>query len=103
MKVTVKFFTELRELTGKKEEEIELPNAVTVAELLNILSKRHGRGFTEYVYDEKEKVRDHLQFLVNGKSIITLQGFETRLEEGDKFAIIPPVGGGQGEKIKKKS
>jgi len=94
MKITVKLFTELRELTGKKEEEIELPNAITVADLLNLLSKRHGRGFTNYVYNEKGRVRGHLQFLVNGKSIITLQGFETRLEEGDSFAIIPPVGGG---------
>jgi len=94
MKVTVKFFTELRELTGKKEEEIELPNAITVADLLNLLSKRHGRGFTNYVYDERVRVRGHLQFLINGKSIITLQGFETKLKEGDNFAIIPPVGGG---------
>jgi len=94
MKVTVKFFTELRELTGKKEEEIELPNAIKVAELLTLLSKRHGRGFTNYVYNEKGRVRGHLQFLVNGKSIITLQGFETKLEKGDSFAIIPPVGGG---------
>jgi len=94
MKITVKFFTELRELTGKKEEEIELPNAITVADLLNLLSKRHGRGFTNYVYNERGKVRGHLQFLVNGKSIITLQGFETRLGDGDSFAIIPPVGGG---------
>lgn len=94
MKVTVKFFTVLRELTGKKEEEIELPNAITVAELLSLLSKRHGREFTDYVYDEKGRVRGHLHFLINGRSITTLQGFETRLEEGDRFAIIPPVGGG---------
>ena len=94
MKVTVKFFTTLRELTGKKEEEIESPKVITVAELLNLLSKRHGRGFTDYVYDEKGRVRGHLHFLINGRSVTTLQGFETRLEEGDRFAIIPPVGGG---------
>jgi len=99
MKVTVKFFTTLRELTGKKEEEIESPNLITVAELLNLLSKRYGRGFTEYVYDERGRVRGHLHLLINGRSITTLQGFETRLEEGDRFAIIPPVGGGQSQKI----
>jgi len=94
MKVTVKFFTVLRELTGKKEDEIELPNTITVEELLSLLSERHGQGFTDYVYDEKGRVRDHLQFLINGRSITNLQRFETRLEEGNTFAIIPPVGGG---------
>jgi len=94
MKVKVKFFTTLRELTGKKEEEIESSKVITVAELLSLLSKRYGREFTDYVYDERGRVRSHLHLLINGRSITTLQGFETRLEEGDSFAIIPPVGGG---------
>jgi len=33
MKVKVKFFTVLREITQKREEEIELPNAATVERL----------------------------------------------------------------------
>jgi molybdopterin converting factor small subunit len=32
--------------------------------------------------------------LINGTGIPTLEGFKTRLKEGDKVAIIPPVGGG---------
>lgn len=94
MKVTVKFFTNLRELTGKGQEEMEVPSVITVEELLGHLSKKYGHQFTEYVYDEKGSVRSYLQFLINGRSITTLQGFETRLKEGDKVAIIPPVGGG---------
>ena len=51
MKVTVKFFTTLREITQKREEEIQLSSAATVEELLKILSKKYGRKFTDYVYD----------------------------------------------------
>ncbi|KPV64887.1 MAG: molybdopterin synthase small subunit [Candidatus Bathyarchaeota archaeon BA1] len=94
MKVTVKFFTTLREITGKGEEEIDSPSIITVEALLNHLSKKYGRQFIEYVYDEKGDVRGYLQFLINGKSITTLHGFETGLKEGDRVAIIPPVGGG---------
>jgi len=94
MKVTVKFFTALREITQKREEEIELPSTATVEELLEILSKKYGRKFVDYVYDEKNNVRSHLQFLVNGRNTTILQGFKTKLVEGDKVAIIPPVGGG---------
>lgn len=94
MKVTVKFFTTLREITGKREEEIKSPEDLTVDELLEKLSKRHGHQFIKYVYDETGNVRSYLQFLVNGKSITTMQGFKTKLKEGDSVAIIPPVGGG---------
>jgi len=94
MKITVKFFTSLREITGKKEDEIQSSSVVTVEELLTQLSKKYGKQFTEYVYDEKGKVRTHIQILVNGRGIIALQGLETKLKEGDNLAILPPVGGG---------
>ncbi len=94
MKVTVKFFTTLREITGKRKEEVELLGNLTVTKLLEELSKKHGLQFINYVYDETGKVRSYLQFLVNGRSITTMQGFKTRLREGDSVAIIPPVGGG---------
>lgn len=95
MKVTVKFFTTLREMTRKREEEIETSDTIlTVKELLRYLSEKYGRKFVDYVYDKEGKARSYLQFLINGKSITTLQGFETKLRDGDKVAIIPPVGGG---------
>ncbi|MFB0500862.1 MAG: ubiquitin-like small modifier protein 1 [Candidatus Bathyarchaeia archaeon] len=94
MKVTVKFFTTLREITGKRKEEIKSSEDFTVDKLLEELSKNHGRQFINYVYDETGKVRSYLQFLVNGRSITTMQGFKTKLREGDSVAIIPPVGGG---------
>jgi len=94
IRVKVKFFTTLREIVGKKEEQIELSRSVTVEALLRQLSKTYGREFEDYVYDELGNLRGHLQFLVNGKSITALQGLKTKLREGDQLAILPPVGGG---------
>jgi len=94
IKVTVKFFTTLREIVGKKEEQIEFPRSITVEALLKQLSKRYGKEFVDYVFDELGNVRGHLQLLVNGKSITTMQGFKTKLNNGDQIAILPPVGGG---------
>jgi MoaD family protein len=94
MKVTVKFFTTLREITDKREEEIKSSKDFTVGELLEQLSKKYGRKFMDYVYDKKGNVQSYLQFLVNGRSITTREGFKTKLKEGDRVAIIPPVGGG---------
>jgi len=94
MKIKVKFFTSLREITGKKEIEIRSSSDITVEELLAHLSKKYGREFIEYIYDEKGNVQKYIQILINGRGIDVMQGFETKLKEGDTVAIFPPVGGG---------
>ncbi len=94
MKVTVKFFTTLREIVGKPQEQVELPEVATVDRLLQHLRKKYGKEFTRYVYNRTGTVQGHLHFLINGKSIATLQGFKTKLNENDNIAILPPVGGG---------
>jgi molybdopterin synthase sulfur carrier subunit len=94
MKVEVRFFTSLREITGKKVEEVQLQRTKTVEELLIEVSKRYGREFREYMYNGEGKVHSYLSILVNGRSINVLQGLDTELKEGDTIAILPPVGGG---------
>ncbi len=94
LKITVKFFTTLREITGKKEEQIEFSRAPTVDLLLKQLSKKYGKEFNDYIYDELGNVHGHLHFLVNGKNITALHDLKTRLKDDDQVAILPPVGGG---------
>ena len=97
MQVSVRFFTSLRELTGKKEETLKFRDGetVTVDKVLKRLAKRYGKSFVEYVYDSKTgEVKGFLQFLVNGRSASTLNGLDTKLAGSDVLAIIPPVGGG---------
>ena len=91
--VRVKFFTTLRELTGKAEETVNLPKGSTVGNLLDELSRRYGPKFVEYVFDKGE-VKPYLIVMVNGKSINALDGLKTVLEENSTVAILPPAGGG---------
>lgn len=93
MKITVKYFAALREIVGKKEELLELDGDLTVENLLEILSNKYGEEFQEYIYDEG-RLRENLQFLIDGKSISTAKGIKTRLHDSAQFVIIPPVGGG---------
>ena len=94
MKVEVKFFTSLREITGKKTEDIQLKENTTITELVQQLSRIHGKEFDQYIYNKQNKVQEFLSFLVNGQNINNLNGFETALKDGDVVAILPPVGGG---------
>jgi molybdopterin synthase sulfur carrier subunit len=94
MKVKIKFFTSLREITGTKMVILHLKNKMSVEQLLFLLLEKYGQEFCDYVYNQEGKVQDFLSFLINGKNINNLQGFNTELREGDIIAILPPVGGG---------
>ena len=97
MQVSVRFFTSLREIVGKKEEKLDLSEDrnVTVDMILRRLGEKYGKPFVNYVYEKKGgETRGFLQFLVNGKSATTLKGLQTELQDGDVLAILPPVGGG---------
>jgi MoaD family protein len=97
LQISVRFFTILREIVGKKEEKLQFSNSqkVTVNVVLEQLGQKYGKPFKDYVYDSKNgEVKGFLQFLVNGRSISTSGGSEFKLSDEDVLAILPPVSGG---------
>lgn len=97
MEVKIRFFTNLREIINKREENLTFADGekVTVDLVLKTLSHKYGEPFVEYVYNGKTgQPKNFLQFLVNGTSTSTLNGLETELKDGAVLAILPPVGGG---------
>ncbi|HVP26911.1 MAG TPA: MoaD family protein [Candidatus Bathyarchaeia archaeon] len=97
MQVSVRFFTTLREITGKREETLKFQGdkTVTVDMILKRLAKHYGKSFVGYVYNvETGEVKSFLQFLVNGRSAPNSDMLHVKLSNGDVLAIIPPVGGG---------
>ncbi len=96
IQVTIRLFTTLRELAGKREETLDVKDqSATVKVALEKLIERYGREFREYLYGEGDEIQSYLQLLVNGKSINLMEQMDTLLKEGDQLAIIPPVGGGR--------
>lgn len=93
MRVRVRYFTTLRELAGSSEEELELENGSTLADLLKKITEKYGKEAKNYLFDKGE-VDPSIYFLINGVSARSLKGLETTLEEGDVIVIIPPIGGG---------
>jgi molybdopterin synthase sulfur carrier subunit len=94
MKIEVKFFTSLREITGKKVDQLQMQNSITIDEFVTLLSERYGKNFREYIYNKKGEPQEFLSFLINGTNINNMQGLDTKLKNGDIVAILPPVGGG---------
>jgi len=95
VKVNVKYFATLREITGKREEQIELQGDSTMGDLLNRLVEIHGPAFKNYVMEEATgSPKGHLLFLIDGISMNSIGGLNARLIEGCVIALMPPVGGG---------
>jgi molybdopterin synthase sulfur carrier subunit len=95
LKVRVKFFALVRELTGTKEEVVDLDDQATVRTLLAKLVAEHGTKFHDYIFDPaSNEPKGHVQFLMDGRNITLMQGLDTILKEGTSLAILPPVGGG---------
>ncbi len=93
LEVEVRFFALVRERAGLKEERVELPEGSSMNDLIEVLVGRHP-GLGEYIFDNREQIRDFLSFSVNNVDIWSLDGFDTRLRDGDRVFLIPPLGGG---------
>lgn len=92
MKVKVRYFARLREITGKSEEEFELKNAERLSELLKLLVDKYGEDLQRVLF-RGEKLNPSIQLLVSGIEVSTRYE-KVRLRNGDVVAILPPVGGG---------
>jgi molybdopterin converting factor subunit 1 len=84
MKLTVKLFGALREALGRPELSLELPEGTSVGELRRTLGREHPAF---------ERYGERLATSVNMEVVPP----ETRLQEGDEVAFLPPVAGGAGD------
>jgi molybdopterin synthase sulfur carrier subunit len=96
VQISIRYFTVLREITGKREEKLAYPEnqKFAITTVLKTLSNKYGKPFTDYVFNTEGQVKSFLQVLINGTNITTLNGAKTILKDGDVLAILPPIGGG---------
>lgn len=94
--IHVGYFATIRELTGKKEENIvRVPAPETVLALVNGLCDVYGKDLRELCLDGgTEKISRNVNILVNGRHIHHIQEGETPLRDGDDVSIFPLIGGG---------
>ncbi len=93
MNVSVKFFAQLRDLTGKKTKiEFDLDEGATISHLLEELYQ--DSTIKKAMLDENDQINSDITILLNGREIRFLDGIDTILKSGDEISIFPLVVGG---------
>ncbi len=93
MKISVKFFGVLRQLVEINSIDVELEKSISMAELLNIISKKTKKDLTDKLL-ENNKIKKGTLLLINGKNVTHLQGLKTFVPTDSTVSFFPPSGGG---------
>lgn len=96
MKAKIEYVGHIKSITqNRREEEVELRDDATIADLLALLSKKYGEPFKKAIYEPKgADVKPNYIITVNGYLLNQLKGLETRLKDSDQVALLPIVSGG---------
>lgn len=81
MKLTLRFFGQLRELTGKQEHELTVKNNIMIEDLEWLLGERFPN------------IKEHLKtvsFSINEEYVSK----NAKVNDGDIVGILPPISGG---------
>ena len=96
MEVKVEYLGHIKTILGnKREEEIEIKEDSSVADLLMTLSNRYGEPFKKAVYETGgADVKSNFMATVDGYLLNQLNGVRTKLKQGDRVILMPVVSGG---------
>jgi len=95
MRAKLVYHGSYREVTGTKQEYIELPEKANLLDLLKKLEILYGRELTGQLIDyEKNEIWSLMAIAVNGKILSDLNKFTYSLFENDEIIFLPPALGG---------
>ena len=94
MPLTVKFVGALRHISGKNQFSVNYPEGCSIKGLVEEIIREMPQLKHTFSDQELNDSRSNSLILVNGKEISVLNGYETKLCEGDEIVFVPVVHGG---------
>ena len=96
LRVKVEYVGHIKNIINSgREEEIEVGDEASVADLLIVLAEKYGEPFRKAFYDKGgADVKPNYIITVNGYLLNQLDGIKTKLKHGDRVALLPIVSGG---------
>jgi molybdopterin synthase sulfur carrier subunit len=90
----IKFLGALRHLCGKKQLALAFQDGVSIKDVVNSISEQYPPLKHTFCDQELNDARSNSLILVNGREISVLNGYETKLSDGDEIVFVPVVHGG---------
>ena len=110
MKVTVRFYTKIKEFTGESQTTVELQENGTLNDLIKRLVEKYGKPFEKYVLDSKHRIKPYIKIIAKaagknaklkkGSSVSILLDLDTFLKGKHEVEIYPIIGGGRTQKMR---
>ncbi len=94
VKVTVKYFALVRDVTKRKEDVLEVGDNATIHKVIARLCGIHGEPFEKSFCTTDGYLQEGLILLLNGEAVTRDYFTSLTIKDGDVIAIMPPVGGG---------
>jgi molybdopterin synthase sulfur carrier subunit len=94
MSLTIKFIGALRHLSGKTQVTLDYKEGVSVKDLIETISQQLPELKRTFTDSDLNDSRSNSLVLVNGTEISVLNGYETKLSDGDEVVFVPVVHGG---------
>lgn len=89
-----RLFADLAEAAGERRVTVDVDEGATVGDALDALVETRP-GLRDRLYDETGELHGHINVLRNGTNVMTADGLETPVADGDELALFPPVSGGR--------
>lgn len=96
LKVKVEYIGHIKEIIRSgREEELEISEGASLADLLSMLAEKYGESFRKAVYEPgSADVKQSFIITVNGLLLNQLNGVDTKLKHGDHVILMSVVSGG---------
>ncbi len=95
MRVKVHYLSLVKSFTKTSQDEFDLKEATPLSEVLQDVSEKYGKAFTQEVYDpQRKEMKSTFVTMVNGVLMDQLQGINTPLKDGDNIIIMSLMTGG---------
>jgi sulfur-carrier protein len=92
--LTIKFIGALRHLSGKTEFRVSFQEGISIKKLVGKITQEFPELKHTFTDQELNDSRSNSLVLVNGQEISVLNGYETKLKDGDEIVFVPVVHGG---------
>jgi molybdopterin synthase sulfur carrier subunit len=90
----IKFIGALRHLSGKAEFTISFQDEISIKILVDKITQDLPELKHTFSDQDLNDSRSNSLVLVNGREISVLNGYETKLKDGDEIVFVPVVHGG---------